>query len=126
MVCVGLLTRIRISGAAAFCASGVDADVGLASGLAGLELVGASCDWVCVSEPGVPVLGVWDLEPVWALAGDSEPGALVLGLWDSELVWALAVKASIAPTPATVSKLQCLRKADTRTWAPVANQPSAG
>jgi len=56
MVCVGLLTRIRISGAAGFCASGVDA--GLASGLAGLELVGASCDWVCISEPGVLVLGV--------------------------------------------------------------------
>jgi hypothetical protein len=105
----------------------VDADVGLASGLAGLELVGASCDWVCVSEPGVPVLGVWDLEPVRALAGDSEPGALVLGLWDSELVWALAVKASIAPTAATVSKRQCLRKADTRTLTPVAhNQPPVG
>ena len=146
MVCVDLLTRIRISGAAGFCASVVDA--GLASGLAG-ELVGASCDWVCVSEPGVPVLGVWDSEPVWALAGDSETGlpvlgvwdsesvralagdsdtdVLVLGLWDSEPVWALAVKASIAPTPATVSKLQCLRKADTRTLSPVAhNQPPLG
>src|ERR1051326_5870694 len=124
MVCVGLLTRIRISGAACFCASGVDA--GLASGLAG-ELVGASCDWVCVSEPGVPVLGVWDSEPVWAPAGDSETGVPVLGLWDSEPVWALAAKASIAPTAATVSKRQCLRKADTRTLTPVAhNQPPSG
>ena len=61
----------------------------------------------------MPVLGVWDLEPVWALAGDSETGVLVLGLWASESVWALAVKASIAPTAATVSKRQCLRKADT-------------
>src|SRR4029450_9076512 len=128
MVCVGLLTRIRISGAAGFCASVVDA--GLASGLAG-ELVGASCDWVCVSEPGVPVLGVWDSEPVWALAGDSETGLPVLGVWDSEPVWAiagdsevgvlvlglwdagpvwawaLAVKASVPPTVATVSKRQC-------------------
>jgi hypothetical protein len=123
-------------------------DAGLASGLAG-ELVGASCDWVCVSEPGVPVLGVWDSEPVWALAGDSETGlpvlgvwdsepvwapagdsetgVPVLGLWDSEPVWALAVKASIAPTAATVSKRQCLRKADTRTLTPVAhNQPPVG
>src|SRR6185369_17212248 len=124
MVCVGLLTRIRISGAAGFCDSVVDA--GLASGLAG-ELVGASCNWVCVSEPGVPVLGVWDSEPVWALAGDSETGLPVLGVWDSELVWALAVKASIAPTAATVSKRQCLRKADTRTLTPVAhNQPAVG
>ena len=81
MVCVGLSTIIRISGVAAFCASGVDA--GLASGLAGLELVGASCDW------GVPVLGVWDSEPVWALAGDSGTGLPVLGVWDSEPVWAL-------------------------------------
>src|SRR6185437_7661694 len=97
MVCVGLLTRIRISGAAVFCASGVDA--GLASGLAGLELVGASCDWVCISEPGVLVLGVWDSDPVWALAG----------------------KTSIAPTAARVSKRQCLRKSDTRTLSPVAH-----
>src|SRR6185312_9945491 len=125
MVCVGLLTRIRISGAAVFCASGVDA--GLASGLAGLELVGASCDWVCISEPGLLVLGVWNSEPVWALAGDSETGLPVLRVWDSELVWALAVKASIAPTAATVSKRQCLRKADTRTLTPVAqNQPPSG
>ena len=56
MVCVGLLTAIRIWGAAAFCASVVDA--GLASGLAGVELVGAPWDWGCVSEPAVPVLGL--------------------------------------------------------------------
>jgi len=140
MVCVGLLTTIRIAGGAAFCVSVVDAG---ASGLAGLELAGASCDWVCVSEPavpvlgvwdseslwalagdsetGLPVLGVWDSEPVWALAGDSETGLPVLRVWDSELVWALAVKASIAPTAATVSKRQCLRKADTRTLSPVAH-----
>ena len=121
MVCVGLLTRIRISGAAGFCASVVDA--GLASGLAG-ELVGASCDWVCVSEPAVPVLGFWDSESLWALVGDSETGLPVLGFWDSEPVWALAVKASIAPTAATVSKRQCLRKADTRTLTPVAHNQS--
>ena len=138
MVCVGLFTRIRISGVTAFCASGADA--GLASGLAELELVGASCDWgvpvlgVWDSEPvwalaggsetGLLVLGVWDSEPVWALAGDSEAGVPVLGLWDSALVWALAVKASIAPTAATVSKRQCLRKADMRTLTPVAhNRP---
>ena len=72
----------------------------------------------------MPVLGFWDSEPVWALAGDSETGVLVLGLWDSETVWALAVKASIA---ATVSKRQCLRKADTHTLTPVAhNQPPVG
>src|SRR4026208_2466479 len=124
MVCVGLLTTIRIAGGAAFCVSVVDAG---ASGLAGLELVGASCDWVCVSEPAVPVLGVWDSESLWALAGDSETGLPVLGFWDSEPVWALAVKASIAPTAATVSKRQCLRKADTRTLTPVAhNQSPAG
>jgi hypothetical protein len=79
------------------------------------------------SETGLPVLGVWDSEPVWALAGDSETGLPVLRVWDSELVWALAVKASIAPTAATVSKRQCLRKADTRTLTPVAqNQPPSG
>ena len=121
MVCVGLLTTIRIAGGAAFCVSVVDAG---ASGLAGLELAGASCDWVCVSEPGVSVPGAWDSEPVWALAGDSETGLPVLRVWDSELVWALAVKASIAPTAATVSKRQCLRKADTRTLTPVAHNQS--
>src|SRR6478672_6926241 len=107
MVCVGLLTRIRISGAATFGVSVVDAG---ASGLAGVGLVSASCDWgwgcVCVSVPGVPVLGVCESEPVWALAGDSETGAAVLGVCDSEPVWALAGKASIAPTAATVNKRQ--------------------
>ena len=88
---------------------------GLVSGLAGGELVDASCDWDWVSESGVAALGVWDSEPV-----DSAPGASMLGVWDSEPVWALAGKASIAPRIATISK-QCLRKADTRTSAPVAH-----
>jgi len=46
---------------------------------------------------------------------------LVLGVWDSDPVWALAGKTSIAPTAARVSKRQCLRKADTRTLSPVAH-----
>jgi hypothetical protein len=49
-------------------------DAGLASGIAGLELVGVPGDFDSVSAPGVAVLGIWD----------SEPGVAVLGVWDSE------------------------------------------
>jgi hypothetical protein len=64
----------------------------------------------------VTVLGVWDSEPVVPVLGvwDWEPVVPVLGVWDSEPVWALAAKASIAPRAATLSKRQCLRKADRR------------
>jgi len=72
MVCVGLLTTTRISGAAAL-RGWVVLDAGLASGTAALELLGVlgdsdlvsvlgvgavpgEVDWV--SEPEVPVLGV--------------------------------------------------------------------
>ena len=103
MVCVGLLTTIRISGTAAF-RGWVVVDAALGFGVAGLELVGAPCDSDWVSALGVTVLGVWDSEPV----------VPVLGVWDSDPVWALAAKASIAPTVATLSKRQCLRKADRR------------
>jgi hypothetical protein len=88
MVCIGLLTTIRTA-ALRGC---VVVDAGLASGIAGLELVGVPGDSGWVSVPGVPVLGVWDSEPVWARAG----------------------KASIAPNAATLRKRQCLRKADRR------------
>ena len=101
-------------------------DAGLASGTAELEPVGVpgDSDWVSVpggavlgvweSEPGDPVLGVWDSETGEPALGvwDSEPGEPVLGVWDSGPVWALAGKASIAPRAATLSKRQCLRKAD--------------
>jgi hypothetical protein len=103
MVCVGLLTTIRISGTAAF-RGWVVVDAALGFGVAGLELVGAPCDSDWVSALGVTVLGVWDSEPV----------VPVLGVWDSDPVWALAAKASIAPRAATLSKRQCLRKADRR------------
>jgi len=117
MVCIGLLTAIKIWGAAAFCASVVDA--GFAS-LVGAELV--ACDWGCVSEPDVAMLGVGTSEPgVTVLGVDLEPGVAVLGARDSEPVWALAGKASIAPTVARVSKRRCLRKADARIWCPVAH-----
>ena len=66
MVCVGLLTAIRISGTAAL-RGWVVLDAGLASGTAGLELVGVPGDLDSVSAPGVAVLGVWDSEPVWRL-----------------------------------------------------------
>ena len=86
-------------------------DAGLASGTAELEPVGVPGDSDWVSVPGVAVLGVWDSEPVLGV-WDSEPGEPALGVWDSEPVWALAGKASIAPRAATLSKRQCLRKAD--------------
>jgi hypothetical protein len=73
MVCVGLLIAIRISGAAAL-RGWIVVDAGLASGIAGLELVGVPGDFDSVSAPGVAVLGIWD----------SEPGVAVLGVWDSE------------------------------------------
>src|SRR6476646_5274451 len=101
MRCVGLLIAIRISGTAAL-RGWMVGDAGLASGTAELEPVGVPGDSDWVSVPGVAVLGVWD----------SEPGEPVLGVWDSEPVWALAGKASIAPRAATLSKRQCLRKAD--------------
>jgi hypothetical protein len=91
-------------------------DAGLASGTAGLELVGAPGDLDSVSAPGLAVLGVWDSEPGVAALGvwGSEPGVAALGVWDSEPVWALAEKASIAPKAATLMKRQYLRKADRR------------
>jgi hypothetical protein len=115
MICVGLLTTIRISGTAAF-RGWVVVDAALGFGVAGLELVGAPCDSDWVSALGVTVLGVWDSEPVVPVLGvwDWEPVVPVLGVWDSEPVWALAAKASIAPRAATLSKRQCLRKADRR------------
>ena len=61
MVCVGLLTTIRISGTAAF-RGWVVVDAALGFGVAGLELVGAPCDSDWVSALGVTVLGVWDSE----------------------------------------------------------------
>ena len=85
MLCAGLLTTIKISGAAAL-RGWVVSDAGLASGTAGLELVGAPGDLDSVSAPGVAVLGVWDSEPVVAALGvwDSERGVAALGVWDSE------------------------------------------
>ena len=104
MLCVGLLTTIKIFGAAAL-RGWVFSDAGLAaSGTAGLELVGAPGDADSVSAPGVAVLEVWD----------SGLGVGVVGVWDSEPVWALAEKASIAPKAATLMKRQYLRKADRR------------
>jgi hypothetical protein len=118
MLCVGLLTRIRISGAAAL-RGWVVLDAGLASGTAGLELVGVPGDLDSVSAPGVAVLGVWNSEPVDDWDGVSAPGVpalgvSALGVSDSEPVWAFAGKASIAVRAATLSKRQCLRKADRR------------
>ena len=42
----------------------------------------------------------------------------VLGVWESELVWALAGKTSVAPTATIVSQMQSLMVADTRTPTP--------
>jgi len=106
MVCVGLLTTTRIFGGAVL-RGWVVLDAGLTSGTAGLELLGGLGDSDLVS-----VLGVGEL------SGDldwvSEPDVSMLGVWDSELVWALAGKASIAPKVATLSKRQCLWKTDRR------------
>src|SRR6476619_259438 len=96
MLCVGLLTTIRISGTAVL-RGWVVVDAELGCGIAGLELVGAPGGSDCVLEPGMPVLGVWDSEPVDDWDGASAPGAPALGVSDSEPVWALAGKASIAP-----------------------------
>ena len=71
MLCVGLLTMIRISGTAVL-RGWIVVDAELASGTAGLELLGAPGD--LVSAPGVAVLGVWD----------SASGVAVLGVWGSE------------------------------------------
>ena len=79
-------------------------DAGLASGTTRLELVGASGDLDLVSAPGVAVFGVWG----------SGLGVGVLGVWESEPVWALAGKASIAAKAATLRKCPCLRIADRR------------
>jgi hypothetical protein len=101
MLCVGLLTTIRTAALRGW----VVLDAGLASGTAGLELVGAPGDLDSVSAPGVAVLGIWGSEPAVPVLGvsDSEPAVPVL-----EPVWALAGKASIAPRAATLSKRQCL------------------
>jgi hypothetical protein len=115
MVCVGLLTTIRISGTTVL-RGWVVVDAELGSGIAGLELVGAPCDSDWVSAPGVPVLGAWDSELAVSVleAWDSELAVSVLEAWDSDAVWALAGKASIAPRTATLRERQCFRKADRR------------
>jgi hypothetical protein len=86
-------------------------DAGLA---AGLELVGVPGDLDSVSAPGVALLGVWDSGLGVAVLGvwDSGLGVAVFGVWDLEPVSAIAGKASIAARAATLSKRQCLRKAD--------------
>ena len=106
MVCVGLLTTTRISGAAGL-RGWVVLDAGLASGIAGFELLGVLGNSDLVSVLGAGVAS-GDLD--WV----SELEVPVLGVWDSELVWALAGKASIAPKVATLRKRQCLWKADGR------------
>src|SRR5262245_25642052 len=116
MVWVGLLTTTRISGAAALL-GWVVFDAGLASGTAGLELLGVLGDSDLVSALGAGVLP-GDLD--WV----SEPELSVLGVWGSELVWALAGKASIAPKVATLRKRQCFWKADRR--IPLAPLPQTG
>jgi hypothetical protein len=103
MVCVGLLTTIRTV-ALREC---VVVDAALACGIAGFELPGVLGDSDLVSVLGVGGLP-GDLD--WV----SEPEVPVLGVWDSELVWALAGKASITPKVATLRKRQCLWKADRR------------
>src|SRR5262245_58144008 len=100
MICVGLLTTTRIFGAAALRGC-VFLDALLASGIAGFEVLGVLGDSDLVSVLGVGVLS-GDLD--WV----SEPEVPVLGVWDSEPVWALAAKASIAPKVATQRKPQCL------------------
>jgi len=72
IVCVGLLTTIRISGTAAL-RGWVVLDVGLGSETAGLELLGGLGDSDFVSVLGVGVLP-GDLD--WV----SEPDVLVLGV----------------------------------------------
>jgi len=73
---------IKIFGAAAL-SGWAFTDAGLAaSGIVGLELVGAPGDLDSVSAPGVAVLGVWDSELSVAALGvwGSEPDAAVLGV----------------------------------------------
>ena len=106
MVCVGLLTTIRISGTATL-RGWVVLDARLASGTAGLELIDVLGDSELVSGLGVGVLP-GDLD--WV----SEPEVSVFGVWDSDAIWALAEKASIAPKVATLRERQCLWKADRR------------
>jgi L-alanine-DL-glutamate epimerase-like enolase superfamily enzyme len=72
MICVGLLTTIRMSGTAAFRAwAVVDAELG--SGIAGWGLVGVPGDFDSVSAPGVAVLGIWDSEPAVPVLGVAVP-----------------------------------------------------
>src|SRR5262249_34019948 len=115
MVCVGLLTTIRISGATPFRGCVVVAKE-LGFGVARFELLGGPCDSDWVSAFGEPVLGPWDSELVVPGLGvwDSDLTVSVFGLWDSDAVWALAGKVSIAPKAATLRQPQCLRKADPR------------
>src|SRR6516164_1122158 len=122
MVCVGLVTTIRISGTATL-RGWVVLDARLASGTAGLELIDVSGDFDWVSEPAVPVLGVCAPEPAVAVLGvwDSDLAVSTFGVWDSDAVWALAGKASITPRAATLRKWQCLRKADRRICPPRPN-----
>ena len=64
MICVGLLIAIRITGTAALRGC-MDLDAGLASGTAGLELVGVPGDSDSVLGPGAPVVTRAAWGPVW-------------------------------------------------------------
>ena len=80
MVCVGLLTTIRISGTAVL-RGWIVVDAGLASGTTGLELVGA---------PGDFGLGLGArCGGAWGFGFNSGLGVAALGVWDSELVVAV-------------------------------------
>ena len=74
-------------------------DAGLAFGTVELEPVGVPGEWDWVSVPGVAVLGVWDSEPgVAALrVRTSEPGEPVLGVWDLGPVWRSQEKRASLP-----------------------------
>ena len=72
MICVGLLTTIRISGTAVL-RGWVVVDAELGSGIAGLGLVGVPGDLDSVSAPGVAVLGIWDSEPAVPVLGVAVP-----------------------------------------------------
>jgi hypothetical protein len=117
MICVGLLTTIRISGAAAFlCLFGSTPE---ASGLVGVELVGLCCDCLYVS--GAGCAGAWTLSfgtlcaGAWSLGDSSQSGysqetrrrvcpALHLGTQSRS--GRSPEKRAIAPTTATVQQAE--------------------
>ena len=100
-------------------------DAGLASGTAGLELVGAPGDLDSVSAPGLAVLGVWDSEPgSGGASGCGGAWSLGLGTWCGG-AWSLRLGAGLGARRKSEHRSQSSNAQQAAMSHLVTNPPSA-